>query len=106
MLYQKGLPIELLSDIMERADYRVKQRLKVAHDPLHPLNKEIMADFLTYCWQLMVRVMVVVKELGTEAYLHNMIAQFILDFWSDPCGKLEKWHQIQDGQIQFVKVST
>jgi hypothetical protein len=80
VLNQKGLPIELILDVMVRADYIVKRKLKVAHDPLHPSNRDITNSFLAYCWQIMVYIIMIKKDLGMEDSSYNAIANYIIKF--------------------------
>jgi hypothetical protein len=51
----------------------------------------------------MVYIMMIKKDLGMEGSPHNAIANYIIKFWNDPCDKVSKWHEVQDGQILFVK---
>ena len=55
MLRGRGLPMELVVDIMELAEYKVASRLVIPDDPLHPANAEELRKYLGYCWRLMVR---------------------------------------------------
>ena len=62
-LQSKGLPTELVLDILELAGYEPRRRLKIAHDPFHPDNRKELGEYLTYCWKLIVRCDVVDRAL-------------------------------------------
>lgn len=65
ILCGKGIPMEIVLDIMGLAKYTHQRRLVIPHDPLHPENWNELRKYLTYCWTLMVRCGVVAKGLGT-----------------------------------------
>ncbi|KAJ5899312.1 hypothetical protein N7495_004056 [Penicillium taxi] len=56
------LPLELVLDIMDLADYKVKIR----HDPLHPANRTELKKYLDLCWQLVIGCDILNNELGME----------------------------------------
>jgi hypothetical protein len=55
ILRSMGLPMELVLDIMELAEYEPRGRLQVPNDPFHPANREELDKYLKYCWQVLVR---------------------------------------------------
>ncbi|KAI1112552.1 hypothetical protein F5Y14DRAFT_266862 [Nemania sp. NC0429] len=82
ILCAKGLPMELVLDIMELADYTAKRRLKVPHDPFHLTNREELVPYLTYCWKILVHCDMVFKALGQrEIPWENFITCAMMDFW-------------------------
>lgn len=77
MLHSKGLPVELVDDVMEKADYTAKRRLVYAHDPLHPGNLEELQQYLKYCWRLMVNCNLMADALGTGIEWESVIYRFL-----------------------------
>lgn len=94
ILRKKGLPAELVMDIMELAGYEPKRRLEIPHDPFHPANREELSRYLTYCWQIIVRCDMVRKALGMEIRWQEFVADIIIglfDYKNARCyGNLRK----------------
>ncbi|OJJ95953.1 hypothetical protein ASPACDRAFT_1891370 [Aspergillus aculeatus ATCC 16872] len=61
-----GLPQELVEYIMALAEYdgQHARRLPVPHDPLHRANCTELREYLTRCWQVMVRCNMLAQEVG------------------------------------------
>ncbi|KAJ0307268.1 hypothetical protein Brms1b_010007 [Colletotrichum noveboracense] len=66
MLKKRGLPTELVAEVMDLANYRPRRRLKVAHNPFHRDNWEELDKYLAECWAVMVRGNVFAKAFGCE----------------------------------------
>lgn len=66
MLKKRGLPTELVAEVMDLADYKPRRRLKVAHDPFHRDNREELDKYLAECWAVMVRGDVFAKAFDCE----------------------------------------
>ncbi|KAF4849804.1 hypothetical protein CGCSCA4_v004211 [Colletotrichum siamense] len=66
MLKRRGLPTELVAEIMDLADYKPRRRLKVAHDPFHRDNREELDKYLAECWAVMIRGDVFAKAFDCE----------------------------------------
>lgn len=81
ILCKEGLPVELTMDIMDLAGYEPKRRLQIPHDPLHPSNREELSQYLTYCWQIIVRCDMVRKSLGMEVRWQEFVADIIIGFF-------------------------
>ena len=65
ILSSRGLPAELVLDIMELAGYHAGEgRLKVPHDPFHRENRDELAKYLKYCWELLVRCEMLANVIG------------------------------------------
>jgi len=64
ILHSKGLPTELVLDIMARADYAPRGRLPVPHDPFHPDNRAELDKYLKFCWEVLVRCEMLATALG------------------------------------------
>jgi hypothetical protein len=60
-----GLPVELALDIMELVGYEPKRRLKIEHDPLHLEDREELAQYLKYRWQILDRCDTTPNEVDT-----------------------------------------
>ncbi|KAH0431039.1 hypothetical protein CcaCcLH18_07344 [Colletotrichum camelliae] len=71
MLRTRGLPAELVTEVMDLANYKPRRRLKVAHDPLHRDNREELDRYLAECWAVMVRGNVFAKAFGNEMDWYN-----------------------------------
>lgn len=93
MLCFKGLPIELALDVMELAGYEAKRRLNIPHDPLHPYNRKELAQYLKYCWQLLVRCDMMAKALDMKIPWKVLISSSIVRLWgSSTCG-YARWYK-------------
>jgi hypothetical protein len=77
MLYDKGLPAELISDVMENADYTVKRRLVFANDPFYPGNINELQKYLKYCWQLLINCNMMADALGVKIDWEHLIYRFL-----------------------------
>ncbi|KAI8205178.1 hypothetical protein K4K52_004470 [Colletotrichum sp. SAR 10_76] len=66
MLKKRGLPTELVVEVMDMADYKPRRRLKVAHNPFHRDNREELDKYLAECWAVMVRGDVFAKAFDCE----------------------------------------
>ncbi|KAH6839580.1 hypothetical protein B0I37DRAFT_394080 [Chaetomium sp. MPI-CAGE-AT-0009] len=64
ILRDKGLPAELVSEIMDTAEYGPIARLEIRDDPFHPANRDELAKYVKYCWQLLVRCDMTATALG------------------------------------------
>ena len=63
LLGRKGLPAELALDVLELAEYGgTMRRLPVADDPLHLENREELRKYLGYCWRVLTRLDMLIKE--------------------------------------------
>jgi hypothetical protein len=93
-LCKMGLPVELALDIMELAGYEPK-KLKVEHDPLHPENREELAKYLKYCWQLLVRCDIIATEAGRQIKWYDAVAKCMINFLdSKDCKLRNQWFKI------------
>ncbi|KAJ5759131.1 hypothetical protein N7520_006287 [Penicillium odoratum] len=66
ILMGKGLPAELCLDVIEFADYTPSRRMTTADDPLHMDNSCELRKYLKYCWQLLVRVDMLMRLKNEE----------------------------------------
>ncbi|PYI07532.1 hypothetical protein BO78DRAFT_312984 [Aspergillus sclerotiicarbonarius CBS 121057] len=100
-LRMKGLPQELVLQITALADYDFQRtrRLPVPHDPLHRGNRRELRQYLTLCWQIMVRCNMLAQELGTEINWVSEVVHALHDLVSTPPGKTLfkcEWHESYD----------
>ncbi|KAJ5783045.1 hypothetical protein N7457_004819 [Penicillium paradoxum] len=83
ILYEKGLPAELVLDIIELAGYEPVRRLNEPHDPFHPSNRKELAQYLTYCWRLLVHCDMIGKALGMKVPWQELLGKCIVSFWAN-----------------------
>ena len=106
VLSQKGLPTELAMNIMELAGYdKGTRRLKVPHDPLHWDNRDELASYLKYCWQLIVRIAMVGKAIDYQIPWKKLVGETIIALWGcrgcpEYKGKWYDWQYI-DGESRL-----
>ncbi|KAJ5771937.1 hypothetical protein N7520_002466 [Penicillium odoratum] len=82
-LYQKGLPVELVLDVMELAGYQPVGRLSEPQDPFHSSNRTELARYLTYCWRLLVNCDMMAKAIGMQLPWKELLGNCITDLWAD-----------------------
>lgn len=66
MLWDKGLPAEVVAMVLERADYAPRGRLVVPNDPFHKENEEQLWAYIKYLWLTMVRCHMMFEALGGQ----------------------------------------
>lgn len=91
MLCRKGLPVELALDVMELAGYEAP--LRVPHDPFHPSNRNELARYLKYCWQILVRCDMLAKALGVSLRWQVLVARFLIDSCGEEDVASKKWYK-------------
>ncbi|KAJ5259574.1 hypothetical protein N7478_012555 [Penicillium angulare] len=100
ILRSMGLPAELSIEILDFADYSPKGRVKIPHDPFHPENRERLAKYLRYCWQLLVRCDMLIRELGMNIDWAQEVTRCMgEDLWTPkdaPRGQLIRYTYIDD----------
>jgi hypothetical protein len=79
ILRDKGLPAELVSEIMDTAEYGPIARLEIRDDPFHPVNRDELAKYVKYCWQLLVRCDMMATALGEVIPWHELISHAMAD---------------------------
>ncbi|KAK4122083.1 hypothetical protein N657DRAFT_535463, partial [Parathielavia appendiculata] len=74
ILRDRGVPAELVAEIMETAEFGpTTARLEVQHHPFHRFNEEELAKYVEYCWQLLVRCDMMATALGLDMNWNEMI---------------------------------
>ncbi|KAE8550498.1 hypothetical protein EYB25_006725 [Talaromyces marneffei] len=87
LLYRKGLPVELVDDVMEKADYTPKRKLVYSDDPFHQGNLEELQKYLKYCWQLIINCNLMADALGVKIGWEDQIYRFFLWYISSSEGR-------------------
>ena len=95
MLHAKGLPMELVLEILDLADYAPRGRLRVPHDPFHRDNADELRKYLKYCWQLLIRCEMMAAELGMEIPWPVLVSRALIKLLS--CGP-RRWHHCDWGE--------
>lgn len=70
-------PRDITLRILEVAEYTAKGRLHTHSDPLHIDNAEELRKYLAYCWKLLVRVDMLIKENGALVDWEYEVAEAI-----------------------------
>ena len=89
-LFSLKLPMEIVDEILERASYSHTHRLPVSHHPFHPDNREELAKYLKYCWQLVVRCEILGRALGMEIAWSEMVGRSLRKVLRCGC-RLPRW---------------
>lgn len=71
------VPRDITLRILEVAEYTPKGRLQTHGDPLHIDNAEELRKYLAYCWKLLVRVDMLMKENGALVDWEHEVAEAI-----------------------------
>ncbi|PYI24384.1 hypothetical protein BO99DRAFT_398435 [Aspergillus violaceofuscus CBS 115571] len=84
-----GLPQELVEYITALAEYNSQhaRRLPVPHDPLHHANRAELRDYLTRCWQVMVRCNMLAQEVGRKIDWVAQVVETLDRLVAKPPGK-------------------
>ncbi|RAH64238.1 uncharacterized protein BO66DRAFT_385981 [Aspergillus aculeatinus CBS 121060] len=84
-----GLPQELVEYITALAEYdgQHARRLPVPHDPLHRANRAELRDYLTRCWQVMVRCNMLAQEVGKRIDWVAQVVETLDRLVAKPPGK-------------------
>ncbi|CRG91206.1 hypothetical protein PISL3812_08254 [Talaromyces islandicus] len=106
ILYHKGLPAELVLEIMKFAGYKPVGRLSEPCDPFHISNRKELARYITYCWQLLVRCDMMAKALYMEIPWKELVGNCIADFWADDRAGNGKffWYLVDEYKTRTHKV--
>lgn len=82
-LYKKGLPLELVYDIMDFAGYAPLRKLERAHDPFHPTNRDDLHRYLDYCWRIVVRCDLMARWLGDHIHWDRLVGEILVELISN-----------------------
>lgn len=103
ILRSKGLSVELILDILEKAEFEPGNgRLKVPHDPFHPENREELAKYLRYCWELLVRCEMMANALGMDIPWAEVLHTAMVELLSDPAMARRRWHHIDGVEDRYI----
>ncbi|KAL2255970.1 hypothetical protein VTK26DRAFT_2407 [Humicola hyalothermophila] len=106
-LHSKGLPTELVLEILEFAGLTeaATSSLEVPYDPFHPRNWDELAKYLRHCWELLVRCDMLATALGQAIPWHTMISEALIGLFScrEPgVPEPRRWYERdQDGRVTF-----
>ncbi|KAK3987003.1 hypothetical protein QBC44DRAFT_401467 [Cladorrhinum sp. PSN332] len=84
ILHSKGLPMELVLNIMALAEYAPRGRLQVPHDPFHLDNRDELAKYLKFCWEVLVRCDMMAGALGMVIPWRELVSHTLFQLFS--CG--------------------
>lgn len=87
ILRQLSLPEELTWPILDYAYGGSERRLPIAHDPLHPENKDELAKYLDQCWELMVNCTMFAEAVGKPIYWKPEVLVCLSDMFTGVTGK-------------------
>jgi hypothetical protein len=79
LLYSKGLPMELVLEIMDLAEYAPKGRLRVPHHPFHRDNWDELEKYLKFCWKVLVRCDMMASALGMVIPWQDLVSQTLTE---------------------------
>jgi hypothetical protein len=79
---QKGLPPELILQVLELAAYVPRRKLIVAEDPLHAENAQELQIYLADCWNLLVRCDILAKAQHKRINWIYEVTHCIRECWS------------------------
>ncbi|KAJ2983926.1 hypothetical protein NQ176_g338 [Zarea fungicola] len=86
ILQHKGLPTEIVTEILDLADHKPMGRLLRPHNPLHVDNWEELRKYLTYCWQLVIRCDMMAREMGVDIPWRSLVISRLSRLLSTPSG--------------------
>ncbi|KAH6851359.1 hypothetical protein B0I37DRAFT_134012 [Chaetomium sp. MPI-CAGE-AT-0009] len=98
ILYSRGLPMELVLDIMAMAEYTPRGRLPVPHHPFHRENWDELAKYLKFCWQVLIRCDMMASALGMVIPWPQLISDALVELlqWSQ-----KRWWTRDDCENTF-----
>lgn len=99
LLRRKGLPQELILDILEEAQYTVKRRLALPHDPFHPENRSELHAYVKYCWKLLINCSMMAEALGVLIDWRSLIYEFLQDHISSKAGSVAHYCQKEENYV-------
>ncbi|KAK8038553.1 hypothetical protein PG993_006964 [Apiospora rasikravindrae] len=94
LLFQKGLPAELVHMVLEFTGYKETRALKVPHDPFHKRNRKQLDRYLGECWEILMRCGMMAKALGDETPWDVIIANCIADLLFKPTNRFKDRHDL------------
>ncbi|KAJ4982682.1 hypothetical protein SVAN01_11828 [Stagonosporopsis vannaccii] len=99
----KGLPTELALQVVEMADYKPVGRLLVRDNPLHAANAGELRRYLSFCWSLLVRIDMLVKECGQWLDWEAEVADTMCTLFEMNGPSRRKIEQIADNGTEFSR---
>lgn len=74
ILRRKGMSTELALQVLHWAQYRPMGRLWRRDDPLHVENAHELKKYLSFCWKILVRIDMLVRECGKKLDWESEVA--------------------------------
>ena len=105
ILHSKGLPTELVLEIMARAAYAPRGRLQVPHDPFHRDNRAELAKYLKFCWEVLVRCDMMATALGMVIPWREVVSRVMVGLFScGLCHGPRRWYvcDAESGDYTFL----
>lgn len=91
-LFLRGLPMEIVLMIMNFADYKPERALKVPHDPLHPINRAEMNQYLDECWKIIIGCDIMFQVVcGREIDWSSEIREIVQSFLCNTDDEMFRW---------------
>jgi hypothetical protein len=75
------VPAQVAFQILNSADYKAKRTTPVPHDPLHADNAKVLKGYLAYCWNVLVRIDMLVKAGGKWIDWEYEVTEVIYHLW-------------------------
>lgn len=94
LLRAKGLPTELALQVLDLAEYTPVGRLRIRDNPLHNENAEELKKYLSFCWKVLVRIDMLVKECGKTLDWESEVADAMCTLFElGQNGRRKQWRQ-------------
>lgn len=87
ILYSKGLPMELVLQIMNLAEYTPRGRLWVPHHPFHRGNWDELEKYLKFCWHVLVRCDMMASALGMVIPWQELVSRTLIELFDCCTGR-------------------
>ncbi|KAK8094978.1 hypothetical protein PG997_001663 [Apiospora hydei] len=89
VLFQMGLPMELVGLVLGFTGYEETRALNVPHDPFHKRNREQLDRYLGECWEVLMRCGMMAEALGDEIPWDMLVAGTIRKLLFDTTDNFE-----------------
>ncbi|KAJ5088851.1 hypothetical protein N7456_012467 [Penicillium angulare] len=81
ILNSMGMPFEVADIIMNFAEYSSTGKIKISHDPFHPLNRDQLSKYFDHCWSVLLNSQMLAQELGRNIDWRQEITKCINGLW-------------------------
>jgi hypothetical protein len=100
----QNLPMELILQIMEMADYIPARRIPIPDDVFHLDNGEELRRYLNYCWQLLVRSDVLARACGHKIPWQMEVTYIVNELWGKNGEKLTTIPDSQQREVNDINL--